>query len=702
MHLFAGQRRVVALASSVLVLGLAGAPAASAAPGDFDSSFASGGTVLPQLSTGSSATMQVQDVVVDSAGRILVAGSTATSSGSDAVLYVERYEANGALDTSFGNDGVFELAVSGEAVGSDGLIRLALEPDGDIAVATTAEMAGVPELLVAQVTPAGSLDTSFDSADTPGYVQQQVDSHGVTPIVADETTVGGLAVAPTTGDIWVDGQGTFGSSQDAFLECLTSSGTPCGSDSTGTAYDFGSGSSPSAQAAGIVVEADGSILIGLEISDTSGDELGLAHFTADGSLDSTFGSAGVSLAYPGGTPLPGATVVPIRLVADGSGVVLLGAVEAGTAYPVLMGFSTQGALDPTFGSEGTATFRLTTSSTANTAVYGIAVQPDGKLDLAGYSQDSGSSPFAAVLVRLTPAGALDPSFGTGGAVTQQFAPGTLTPYSGSLLYADAIDSAGQLILGGFAAPAGSPESGVLARVFLDQPAAAFAVSPTNPVVGQTVTLSGAGSDVGGTITGFGWDFNGVGAYTSATGSTVSTSFTSAGPHTVGLQVTDSDGQTATAQQTITVSPAPRPAASSQKTTAKLGDQLITLITPALSACTASSKRLAAALTSTTIPKSKGAKLKFSSAAFYIDKGVKHTHRKTTGKGKKKKTVKVTTYSPNATAKHLPATPKLSLKGLKAGTHTLTVKVSYKKSVKKHGHKRTVTVTKTLKAKFKVC
>jgi hypothetical protein len=76
------------------------------------------------------------------------------------------------------------------------------------------------------------------------------------------------------------------------------------------------------------------------------------------------------------------------------------------------------------------------------------------------------------------------------------------------------------------------------------------------------------------------------------------------------------------------------------------------------------------LESTTIPRSKAAKLKFSSAALYIDKGIKHTRRKTvrTRNGKKKK-VLVTVYDANATVHHVPVTSNLSLAGLKAGTHT---------------------------------
>jgi len=85
MRLLEGRGRVLALASCLLVLGLVAAPAASAAPGDFDSSFGSGGTAVSELNTGSTASTQVQDVIIDSAGRILVAGSTNASAGSNDV-----------------------------------------------------------------------------------------------------------------------------------------------------------------------------------------------------------------------------------------------------------------------------------------------------------------------------------------------------------------------------------------------------------------------------------------------------------------------------------------------------------------------------------------------------------------------------------------------------------------------------------------
>jgi hypothetical protein len=60
------------------------------------------------------------------------------------------------------------------------------------------------------------------------------------------------------------------------------------------------------------------------------------------------------------------------------------------------------------------------------------------------------------------------------------------------------------------------------------------------------------------------------------------------------------------------------------------------------------------------------------------------------------------YSPNAIVHHVPATVELSVARLTAGTHTLRVTFSYKKSLSEHHRKKPATVTKTLRLAFKVC
>jgi streptogramin lyase len=138
------------------------------------------------------------------------------------------------------------------------------------------------------------------------------------------------------------------------------------------------------------------------------------------------------------------------------------------------------------------------------------------------------------------------------------------------------------------------------------------------------------------------------------------------------------------------------------TTATLGNQRITLTTPSTSICTANGSKLAVTLSSTTIKKSNKAKLKFSSAVFYIDKGVKHSIKKTVRKHGKQVKVTVTVYRANASVKRLPASRKLTLSAARSGRHTLRVTLSYVETVTKHGRKVKHTVTKTLTVMFRVC
>ena len=164
--------------------------------------------------------------------------------------------------------------------------------------------------------------------------------------------------------------------------------------------------------------------------------------------------------------------------------------------------------------------------------------------------------------------------------------------------------------------------------------------------------------------------------------------------------TNSAGESDGAIESFKTEPQPPP--PFQTKTATLGNQRITLTTPSTSICTASSSKLAVTLTSTAIRNSKKTKLKFSSGVFYIDKGVKHTIKKTVRKHGKQVKVTITAYKANATVKKLPASLKLKLSGARSGRHTLRVTLSYIETVTKHGHKVKQTVNKTLTVTFKVC
>lgn len=81
------------------------------------------------------------------------------------------------------------------------------------------------------------------------------------------------------------------------------------------------------------------------------------------------------------------------------------------------------------------------------------------------------------------------------------------------------------------------------------PVASFTTSPSSPTTNQTVTFTSTSTDPDNDIVRYDWRIDG----TAASGQSATTSFTTAGSHTVALTVTDSGGRTDTATKTIDVS-----------------------------------------------------------------------------------------------------------------------------------------------------
>ena len=144
---------------------------------------------------------------------------------------------------------------------------------------------------------------------------------------------------------------------------------------------------------------------------------------------------------------------------------------------------------------------------------------------------------------------------------------------------------------------------------------------------------------------------------------------------------------------------PKPPPSTRTTTATIANQHLVLTTPAN--CVAKSSKLREALTATAL--SHGTKLHFTGAAFYLDRGVRKTHKRIRHLAHgRKKTITVVVYTPNATAHHLPASPHLGLSSLKSGRHTLKVLMTYTSTTTKHGRHTTQRFSKTMRVTFSVC
>jgi hypothetical protein len=110
----------------------------------------------------------------------------------------------------------------------------------------------------------------------------------------------------------------------------------------------------------------------------------------------------------------------------------------------------------------------------------------------------------------------------------------------------------------------------------DPPTASFAFSPDAPETGQQVSFNASGSsDADGSIASYEWEFDGDGE-TDATGDQATTAFDAAGDYDVTLTVTDDDGATDTATETLSVAEPPAdPGAASVSVTPNTGTEAST-------------------------------------------------------------------------------------------------------------------------------
>jgi uncharacterized delta-60 repeat protein len=119
---------------------------------------------------------------------------------------------------------------------------------------------------------------------------------------------------------------------------------------------------------------------------------------------------------------------------------------AGTAGGdfALIRYRPDGSLDPGFGQGG----KVTTDIEGNDVAEGLALQPDGRILVAGYSRQIPGS-FVATLVRYRPDGSLDPSFGQGGKFITNF-----NDYLNywTLAHAVAIQPDGKILVAGDTTP----------------------------------------------------------------------------------------------------------------------------------------------------------------------------------------------------------------------------------------------------------
>lgn len=344
-----------------------------AAPGDIDMTFAGVGKFKIGFGNGSD---NGRASVIQPDGKIVVAGDT------DNLSLVVRYNPNGTLDTTFAGDGIF---LNPSSYGVE-IYSIVLQPDGKLIVIGKAFYA-------ARINPNGTIDTSFGNN---GFI--------TTFITGSNSDFAYSAAIQADGKIVLAGASNTLQNPQISLVRYNPNGTLDTSfDNDGivtTSVGFGFNI-----ARAVAVQPDGKIVA---VSESGAGNFKVVRYLPNGSLDPSFDGDGIAADNNSGINRASSVV----LQPDGK---IIGAGSAGGRFAVVR-YNPDGSLDTAFGQNGVASTTLVVSN--NSAfLNSMALQPNGKIVVAGYGSFFSSSSKDFIVIRYNSNGTPDASFDGDGIAT---------------------------------------------------------------------------------------------------------------------------------------------------------------------------------------------------------------------------------------------------------------------------------------------
>lgn len=361
----------------------------AASPGDLDGTFGFGLTGVTFTDVGINSNDEAHAVTMLADGSFLVGGS------SDDDFALVKYSDVGAVDTTFGSSGRVTTNISGTNI--DQIEDIVVLADGSVVVVGTSTGA-TDSIAVVRYSSSGVLDSGFG---TSGIVQ---------------TTLGGTFAMGTAVALQTDGQIIIGGTRDDdfVVARLNSSNGSLDTTFNTVGYNTADFTGRAEEGHGIVIQESGAIVIGGFTDKGDHQDFALARFTSGGALDSSFGTSGLASADPSG----GNNDLAYALAEQSTGaLVLAGHSEGADEEVALARFTADGLLDTTFGTNGTVT---TSNPGLGDFTYDLAVQPTDKLIVIGFSQAGPPTNEDFRVARYSSDGSLDANFGGTGIVYTDF------------------------------------------------------------------------------------------------------------------------------------------------------------------------------------------------------------------------------------------------------------------------------------------
>jgi uncharacterized delta-60 repeat protein len=415
-----------AVAFAAVVLALLAAPAVAAQhAGALDPGYGNGGRVVLPVGDNAEATA----FALQPDGRALLGGVAIF--GGEERFAIARLTTGGTPDGTFGEDGIASTKVG---VNVNALFALAVQPDGKIVAAGTADPgSGNTSFAVARFLPDGTLDQSFGDHGTVvtsfvGTAEAVViQSDGKIVVAGDHVQLPslhfdfGLVRFQPDGDL----DPSFGNGGT-----LT---TP-----------FPAGDS---QALGLALDRQGRIVAGGGAGSLAHSTFALARYLDGGGLDSAFGDNGLVT-----TPLGDGAAPADAVAIQPNGRIVAAGRDASGRF-ALVRYLPDGSLDGSFGDGGIVGTPIGSEAVA----FGLDTRAGARIVAAGSTTTGDETDFA--LATYQPVGKLDKHFGQGGIVTTPF-PGLSTQIQGV-----AYQSDGKLVAGGSASDNSNHGEFAAARYF---------------------------------------------------------------------------------------------------------------------------------------------------------------------------------------------------------------------------------------------
>jgi uncharacterized delta-60 repeat protein len=367
--------------------------------GDLDPSFGTKGIVTTDFNADFD---KANDVIIQPDGKIVAFGNGVTkdvvaigsSFSKDVDFALARYNTDGSLDTSFGNNGkvTTDFIMPGDITSSDIGNSVIQQSDGKFLVGGE-QIPNIRRItpILARYNNDGSLDTSFGEngkvstrvlgVDSIQSILQQSDGK----ILATGSVGSTFMAFPFRSEV-----GLLRYNSDGSLD------TSFGSNGIVTTNINNSN-----RGKAVIEQNDGKILV-------ASDNNVLIRYNNDGSLDTSFGSNGSGIS--GNAPI---TINNAIQQSDGK-IIVTGKTGTNSSDIGLARYNNDGSLDTSFGDGGKVS---TDFNGGNDVGNSLVIQKDGKVVVAGTaSKDATNQASDFALARYNSDGSLDTSFGNNGKI----------------------------------------------------------------------------------------------------------------------------------------------------------------------------------------------------------------------------------------------------------------------------------------------